>query len=176
MRKIPIPVVLLLLNLIFIGRGNAQENSNGPISIQLSEGQKSESIDLANYKWLAGSWVGSGLGGQCVETWSEPQGDTIVGSFLFSQEGKAVFSEHFVLTKLGDSVTLKLKHFDNNLVGWEEKDKSVEFKFVKRNGDRFHFSGLTYVKVGDDKMDVYVLIKQKDNSFREEKFEFTRTK
>ena len=154
----------------------AQEKLNGPISIQLTEGQQSEAIDLTEFKWLAGSWVGSGLGGQCVETWSEPQGDTIVGSFLYSQNGKAIFSEHFALTKLNDSVTLKLKHFDNNLVGWEEKDKSVEFKFVKRDGNKFHFSGMTYVNVSEDQLDVYVLIKQKDDKVEEEKFEFRRSK
>lgn len=175
MRKLTISVGLLICVLTF-DCSFAQEKLNDPVSIQLSEGQKSDAIDLADFKWLAGSWVGGGLGGQCVETWSEPQGDAMVGSFLYSQDGKAVFSEHFSLSKVGDSVTLKLKHFDNNLVGWEEKDKSVEFKFVKRNGNKFHFSGMTYVNVSEDKMDVYVLIKQKDDKVQEEKFEFKRSK
>jgi hypothetical protein len=158
----------------------AQEPQTGTppetISIRLGTDETPQKIALSEFSWLTGSWKGTGLGGDCVEVWSDPVGDTIVGSFVFAKDGKTVFTEHFALTPLGESVTLKLKHFDDKFSAWEEREKFVEFRFAKRDGNRFHFNGLTYVNVDKNRMDVYLLMRSKDGKTREEKFEFQRTR
>lgn len=168
--KILVSVFALCSLLMTMGDDNKQ------VSLNLQEGQKSEPIDIKEFAWMAGAWEGKGLGGNCVETWSSAVGGAMCGSFLYSQGEKVIFTEHFVLSKQEDSVTLKLKHFDNAMSGWEEKDKYVEFKFVKRDGNRFHFNGLTYVQQADGSMEAYVLIKEKSGKVNEAKFEFKRVK
>lgn len=74
------------------------------------------------------------------------------------------------------SLTLKLKHFDAAMKGWEEKDKFVEFRLVKLEPRAAYFHGLTYRLNEDDSMDVFVVVSQKDGTKREEKFEFKRSK
>lgn len=171
-------IYLLLFPLLFgclpIPSATAQEK-NGAMTIQAEAGKAAEPIEISEFAWMAGSWKGTGLGGDCVETWSVPMANTMVGSFLYTQKGTPVFSEHFALNKKGDSLTLRLKHFDEKLVGWEEKDKFVEFPFLKRDGNKFYFSGLTYVQVDKNRMDVFVLMKGKQGEQSEAKFEFSRT-
>lgn len=147
-----------------------------PMCISLAQGESPEPITADALSWLAGSWRGKGLGGECVETWSEPIAGSLVGSFLFAENGKPVFSEVFTISPSGRSVTLKLKHFGADMVGWEEKDKYVEFPFVKRIGNRFHFDGLTYIQVSPTQMQAIVRMKQKDGASKELMFEFERSK
>ncbi len=140
---------------------------------QLAKGEKSQPISIEDFSWLEGCWEGTGLGGKCTELWSGPAGNSVMGSFRYVSDDKVVFTEHFVIRKEGDSVALLLKHFDADFKGWEEKDKCVTFKFVKQDGDNFMFEGLTYRRMGKDKMEVYVVIEE--NSKRQEaKFEFSR--
>lgn len=153
----------------------AQETDSPPVCIQLEPGQKSAPIAVEDFAWLTGCWTGSGLGGDCAETWSDPLAGTMIGSFLFTENGKPIFSEHFALIAKEDSVTLKLKHFHQDMKGWEEKDKFIEFPFVKRIGNRFHFGGLTYVAIDETHMEVYVTMKEGEK-MTELKFEFRRSK
>jgi sugar phosphate isomerase/epimerase len=146
------------------------------LTLSLGDGEVSEPISAEAFRWLAGSWRGKGLGGDCVETWSEPIAGSLVGSFLFTEREKPVFSELFTISPVGNSVTLRLKHFGADMVGWEDKDKFVEFRFVKRIGNRYHFDGLTYIDVSPTQMQAIVRMKRKDGAFSEMKFEFERSK
>lgn len=50
---------------------------------------------------------------------------------LFVQTGSAhagtMFSEYMQIAPDGDSLIVRLKHFNADLTGWEEKDKTVNF-------------------------------------------------
>ncbi len=92
------------------------------------------------------------------------------------KDGKAVFYEMMMLVEREDSIVLRLKHFNPDFTGWEEKDKSVDFKFVNKSGSRMNFSGLTFEKVSGDKLNIYLALKQKDGSVKEEVFSMTRMK
>ena len=63
---------------------------------------------LADVGWLAGHWVGPGLGGTCEEVWVPPlAGSTeMMGLFRFVKDGKTQFTEHFVLAQDGPTLTL----------------------------------------------------------------------
>ncbi|RYY34034.1 MAG: hypothetical protein EOP59_16885, partial [Sphingomonadales bacterium] len=48
---------------------------------------------IADAAWLAGRWVGEGLGGQVEESWSPAMGGQMAGHFTLVQDGKPVFYE-----------------------------------------------------------------------------------
>lgn len=156
--------------------GALAQVKNTENTVKLGEGQTSEKASLADMAWLAGSWAGSGFGGVNEEMWSKPNGGAMLGTYRLIKDGKAVFYEMMMLVEHGDSIVLRLKHFNPDFTGWEEKDKSVDFKFVNKAGNRMNFSGLTFEKVSGDKLNIYLALKQKDGSVKEEIFTMTRMK
>jgi hypothetical protein len=48
--------------------------------------------------------------------------------------------------------------------GWEEKDKTIDFKLVKLEPNKVYFEGLTMEKIDDDHMNVHVLIEENNNT------------
>lgn len=143
-------------------------------TLKLGEGEASAKATIADVEWLAGSWLGSGLGGVSEEIWSKPQGGVMMGVYRLIVKDKPVFYEMMMLIEQDGTIVLRLKHFHPNFVGWEEKDKSVDFKFVSKNGNRVNFSGLTFERVDDRNLRIYLALKQKDGSVREELFTMKR--
>ena len=68
------------------------------------------------------------------------------------------------IQQLDDSLILQLKHFDGNLMGWEERDETIDFKLVKLEPNKVFFEGLTMEKISDDQMNVWVLIEENGSS------------
>ena len=170
-------IVILSLSLLFVygvgavGQQQLTENTMSP-----ADGAPPGKGMLSDVNWLQGHWIGSGLGGDCEELWGKPAGGALIGAFRYVRDGKLQFTEHFVMFEENGSLTLKLKHFDAAMKGWEEKDKFVEFRLVKLEPRAAYFHGLTYRLNEDDSMDVFVVVSQKDGTKREEKFEFKRSK
>ena len=135
--------------------------------------QGSAPATLESVAWLAGSWVGTGLGGVVEEAWTAPSGGSMIGSFKLLQEGKPSFYEFLLLVEEEGSLVLRLKHINPDMVGWEEKDEFVSFPLVKVDGDTAYFRGLTYRKVGDDRMKIYLALHSGDE-VNEAAFEFER--
>lgn len=134
-------------------------------------GAASPPAKIADFAWLEGTWIGTGLGGQAEESYSAPLGNAIVGTFRFVKDGKPVFYELVTVVEEGGSVLIRLKHFHPNLVGWEEKDKSVEFKLVALDGQTAYFDGQTLRREGDA-LYTAVLIKAKDGKESVEQFSY----
>jgi len=66
------------------------------------------------------------------------------------------------LTEEDETVLLRLKHFNSDLTGWEEKDETVDFPLVAFNKDQAWFDGLTYQRRGPDEIQVYLAMHTKD--------------
>lgn len=162
--------LLLLCNLTF---AQSQKTTN---TLTLDKKENMPQATVSDFAWLAGHWSGEGLGGTCEEIWAPPLGDNVIGLFRFLKDGKTQFAELFSLVKEGESLVLKLKHFNPDMTSWEEKDKPVQFPLVKISPNVANFDGLTYRKKDDDTLEVYVAIKGKDGNLREEKFSFKRVK
>ncbi len=162
--------LLLFCNLT---HAQSQKTTN---TLTLGKKENMPKASVSDFAWLAGHWSGEGLGGTCEETWAPPLGDSVIGLFRFLKDGKTQFTEFFSLVKEGESLVLKLKHFNPDMTGWEEKDKPVQFPLVKVSTNEANFDGLTYRKKDDDTLEVYVAIKGKDGNLREEKFSFKRVK
>ena len=130
---------------------------------------------LQDMTWFAGAWTGAGLGGICEEAWSQPAGGAMMGMFRLVKEGKVVFYEFLTLVELEGSLLLKLKHFNPDLTGWEEKADFVKFRLLKMEPGAVYFQGLTFKRVGANKLEIFLAIRdRKDGTVREEKFEMTR--
>ncbi|MHC4599360.1 MAG: DUF6265 family protein [Planctomycetota bacterium] len=80
------------------------------------------SATLMDLDWLAGSWIGEKDGEPIEEHWSRPAGDALMGMFRWVKEGKVFFYEFMTIDDGEEGLTLRIKHFNPGLIGWEEKD------------------------------------------------------
>jgi hypothetical protein len=114
------------------------------IHIEDLSGADVTAASIDDMAWIAGHWTGEALGGQFEETWNPPMGGEMMGMFKLTKDGKVVFYELLTIVPEGDSFVLRLKHFGEKLVGWEEKEKSIEFPFVSATNKKVKFKGLTF--------------------------------
>lgn len=144
-------------------------------TLKFEEGKTGDKATIADIEWLSGNWIGTGLGGISEENWSKPNGGIMVGTYRLIKDGKPVFYEICWMMEREGTLVLRLKHFHADLVGWEEKEKTVDFKFVKKEGRRMHFSGLTFEQAGQNEINIYLALRQKDGTVREETFKMKRS-
>jgi hypothetical protein len=131
---------------------------------------------LADMRWLVGHWKGTGLGGVSEEMWSEPAGGAMMGMYRLITRDAVTFYEFLTLVEEQGSLALKLKHFNADLTGWEEKDKFVTFRLAKLTPTEAWFGGLTFRRVSDDRLDVFLALRGRDGGVREEKFVMERVR
>ncbi len=126
--------------------------------------------------WLEGLWQGEGIdGAPATESWLPPSGNTMVGTFVQqTADGGILFSEHMQIMEEGDSLVLKLKHFNPDLTGWEDKDGMVTFRLLDAEFCAAYFSGLTLRCDGQDKLVVAVRMKSDSPEPKELMFRFDR--
>ena len=170
-----IVLIALIAFVVFPGPAKAQLKSTEN-TLKLAEGQASEAATVADLARLAGSWTGTGLGGVSEEIWSKPANGIMMGMYRLIKEDKPVFYEALWLIEENGTLIMRLKHFHPNLVGWEEKDKTVDFRFVKKEGKRIYFSGLTFDFAVNNELTIYLALRQKDGVLKEEIFKMKRTK
>ncbi|MXO91324.1 DUF6265 family protein [Pontixanthobacter aquaemixtae] len=146
-----------------------------------AEGFESPPASIYQMDWLTGQWVGDGIrGAPAMESWLPPTGGTMVGTFV--QEAPAdesgasaiMFTEHMYLMEQGDSLVLKLKHFNADLTGWEEKDDMLAFRLLAIEPCAAYFNALTLRCDGDDGLVAAVRMKSDKPVPQELIFRFTR--
>ena len=130
-------------------------------------------ISIDDMAWIAGNWNGEMMGGQFEETWNAPLGGEMMGMFKLASDGKVSFYEIMTIVPEENSYVLRLKHFSPGLVGWEEKDKSVEFPLLTTSSDEIRFDGLTFQK-SDDGMNIEVLVDEDGEQAKRIKFQCKR--
>mgnify|MGYP001462191733 CR=1 FL=1 len=140
--------------------------------LKLTDGQSPGTGSLAQLDWLEGYWKGTGLGGDCDEIWMPATDNSMAGIFRFAMDGQIVFTEYMVIEAQGESLTLRLKHFNRDLSPWEEKDHWTEFKLVKTEGQTAWFHGLTYHREGNE-LTIFLSLKS-DGVASIEKFSFVK--
>ena len=140
---------------------------------RLPRGSERPAARASELDWLAGQWRGEGLGGQCEESWLPAVGGTLIGSFRLADDGKPVFYEFVAITEDAGSLTFRVKHFNPDMTGWEEKDETMEFLLVEVGDNEVYFDGLTFRRTGS-KLEIFLSMKGKDGTVREEPFVFER--
>lgn len=93
----------------------------------------------AQLSWLSGSWVGRNGEDPVEEHWSPLGGDTLMGMFRWVQQGRVRFYELIAIEQEEDLVFMRIKHFDPKLVGWEERQRALEFVLVQLEGEEAVF-------------------------------------
>ncbi|MFN1835662.1 DUF6265 family protein [Balneola sp. MJW-20] len=163
----------LLLPLLLIGMSlNAQSTMN-TMSFDPQVGSPSATLD--DIAWMEGHWKGEAFGGIIEEIWSPPAAGSMMCSFRLIIDGKVSFYEIVTITEENGSLMLRLKHFDDDLKGWEEKDESIDFPLVKVSPGKIYFDGFTFEKVSDDEIIIYVIIDNSEGSY-EKAFPYKRVK
>jgi hypothetical protein len=143
-------------------------------TFRLKAGTTSPPATIADMAWLAGRWTGKALGGDSEEIWSDPSAGSMMGMYRFVRDGKTVFYELLTIVEENGSLMLRLKHFNPNLTGWEEKLKTIDFPLVAKQDGAVHFEGMSFHPKGTSELVVYLAIHQKDGTMREEAFQYAR--
>lgn len=140
------------------------------------EGKKSPTAAINDVSWIAGHWQGEALGGITEEVWTSPLGKSMMGSFKLVVDEAVQFYELCTITEKNESLLLRIKHFDKNLKGWEEKDASIEFPLVKIENNKVYFDGLTFEKISKNELNIYVIFKGEGKEEIEMKFNYKLAK
>lgn len=124
---------------MIVAPAGAQETRLG------EEGFESPPATLGEIDWLVGQWSGVGIAGApAMESWLPPSGGTMVGTFVQETDDAAIqFTEHLYLMEESGTLVLRLKHFNADLTGWEEKDDMLTFRLVAIEPCALYFHALT---------------------------------
>ena len=161
--------ISLVLSMSLYGQKQVSEHI-----LELDSLAVSPKAKINDVSWISGTWKGEAFGGITEEIWSEPMGDSMMAAFKLVSDGKVQFYEIEIIREIKESLILQLKHFNDDLKGWETKDQTVDFPLVKITDLAVYFDGMTFEKVSDQEMNVYVLMHEKDGSTNEMKFNYKR--
>ena len=150
---------ILLIMLLASGAGQASVVPNTPNTVRLADGAARPAATVADLAWLTGAWTGEGLGGAVDEAWSAPAGGAMVGYFRLVRDGAPVFYEILTILEREGSVEMRLKHVNADMTGWEEKNAFTTFRLAKLEPGTAWFNGLTFRRVGDDRMEIYLALR-----------------
>ena len=140
-------------------------------TLHYNDEKGSEKASLKDIEWLEGNWKGEAFGGIYEENWSKPFGGSMLFSFKLVVDGKVIFYEMGHIMEKENSLIFQIKHFDSDLKGWEEKDKSEDFRFIKKEGNRMYFDKFTFEYISKNEVNLYAYF---ENSKEEVIFNFKK--
>ena len=127
-----------------------------------SEGESSPAATLADAHWMVGSWTGSAFGKNFEEVWNEESAGSMVGMFKLLDEDQVAFYELLLMTVEEGTLSLKVKHFNEDFTAWEEKGDFVNFRLVKREENALHFAGISFYRRDENHIDAYIVMRDGD--------------
>lgn len=148
-------MIKLIVTLISLLSFSGLTFADGNIK-HLEKGQSSPPASIQQVSWIAGQWKGKAFGAYVEENWSEPQGKSMMASFRMVSDGQVKFYELEIIREVNGSLILELKHFSNELKGWETKDETVAFPLVEITENAVYFDGMTFKNIGKNEMHVFV--------------------
>ncbi len=128
---------------------------------------------LESVSWLAGSWSGEAFGSTFEEVWNPPSAGSMVGLWKLMNDGQVVFYELMLIVEEEGSLSLKVKHFNEDFTAWETKEDFVRFRFVKFEADAVHFEGISFYRNDENNMHAFIVMKH-EGEVREEKMVYRR--
>lgn len=137
--------------------------ADSPNTRQLLDGQKPAPARIEDFNWLEGRWLGSGFGDLSEEQWQPARNGSMLGLFRQHRNGQPMFYEFLLLTQIDETVELRLKHFNPDLTGWEEKDTFLTFRLIEVKPDEAWFHGLTFRREGDQ-LSIFLRMRHQDKT------------
>lgn len=125
-------------------------------TLNYNDEKGSPKATLDDIKWLQGVWKGKDGNIYSEENWSAPGGKTMHFSFKMWNENEVIFYEIGHVVEKDKSLELQIKHFDKEFKGWEKQNESENFRLVKIDKNRIYFDKITYEKISDTAINVYV--------------------
>ena len=165
-------ILILLAGTLFAGIVDAQEFTTE--NVMTLAGAESPEATIDDVAWIQGYWTGTIFQSEFEEIWSPPVNGTMMGSFKILQEDTVNFYELMVIRETGNSLTYLLKHFHSDLKGWEERDEVINWPLVKISETTAWFDGITFEKLDDDHLRIYLAVSFKDGSVKEFTSVYTR--
>ena len=86
---------------------------------------------ITDLSWMQGRWVGKINDDPVEEVWGPPAGDGMVGMFRWTKSNQTWMCELLTIIQEEGTLVFRFKHFDRQMVGWEEKDKALTFKLLR---------------------------------------------
>ena len=129
---------------------------------------------LDDLSWLVGHWQANAFGGICEEVWSPPSSGSMTGTFKLAVNGEISFYEIIILTIEDGGPTMRLKHFNSDLTGWEEKSDMITFPFVKLTDKKLQLEGITYSSSSFDSLQIDMNIRNAEGKIDRHIFNFWR--
>ena len=162
----------LLLVLVQSAAAQSQRTEH---TYQLDDPDSRPAATLDDVSLLIGNWSGEAFGKSFEAHWNPASAGSMVGLFkLFGDEGVS-FYEILLLVEEEGSLSMKVKHFTPDFTAWEEKEDYITFRYIMSDDDAVHFSGLSFYRVDNDNMVVYIVFRDGDE-VREEKLVYRRNR
>lgn len=168
-------IASLVISLLTSSFFRIEAQSKFPNTIMSSDSSVIPSATLDAIKWVQGHWRGEAFGGITEEIWTPPLGGSMMCAFKLTVGEKVRFYELVTIVEDKNTLILRLKHFHSDLTGWEEKNKTIDFKLLKVTDNKIFFDGFTFEKVSSNEINMYVVIEDKGNQI-ETKFNYKRVK
>ncbi len=165
------PASAMALALAISSPASGQETRIAP------EGHEPPPAEIEQMDWLVGQWDGSGIGdNRAMESWLPPSEGTMVGTFVQTADSGGIqFTEHLYLMEEDGSLVLRLKHFNDDLTGWEERDEMLTFRLVAMEECAAFFHALTLRCDGEDGLVAAVRMGSEGDEVSELVFRLRRT-
>lgn len=164
-------LTLILFNLaLVIGIGGKAQEFH---TMTYNEAIDAQEATIGDISWIAGNWRGEAFGGIVEENWSKPNGGSMMASFKLVVDNETRFYELITISELEGTLVLYLRHFSKDLKGWEEKDTPMVLNLVKRTNNAVYFDGMTFERISDNEIHVYVMLEQ-DGKKKEHQFVYKK--
>ncbi|MGK6321274.1 DUF6265 family protein [Sphingomonas sp. DT-204] len=149
--------VTLLAALLFLAPAAAQDVDPRAMIRLHAQGQASPSAAVADMAWIEGHWIGQMPDGPVEHVILGPRSGHLPG-FVRGVDPRGVFFyEISLFVETGGSLAYRVKHFGEDLAGWEAQADYINRPLVARDGERFYFDGITFARTGPDSFTVYFL-------------------
>ncbi|MGE3839850.1 MAG: DUF6265 family protein [Hyphomonadaceae bacterium] len=144
------------------------------LGFSTASAQEAQQAQIEDISWLVGRWTGEGLGGQMEEVWSPASDGQMVGHFSLTINGRLYVYEIMLMDEFGGGLRQRVKHFDREFVGWEDKDAWHAFDFRAIGPGTLLLDGLEY-RLDGDALNVSLSLVQEGGSVATETFQLRRT-
>ena len=129
MRHLYFGIGFLLLAAFIPGAMSQTRETEHTLRFNLSDTRPKAT--LQDITWLQGAWEGAAFGGISEELWSEPLAGSMMGVYRSVENGTVKFYEINSIVEVGGSLEIRLKHFNADFTGWEEKEIVRTFPLVR---------------------------------------------